>query len=150
MRPRLFTLASAISTLLFVLLGVAWLLAARYDTLNPSGTQFLSLSSRFHVTIDAHAFPARIVFFSDSTFGPYAGAISAGRATPTAPQITRFGDTAGIYYRHFRWPNGKTLWTLSLSLLYPLSLCTILPTLWLLRRSRLRTTARGFEVTNDQ
>ena len=51
----------------------------------------------------------------------------------------RCADLPGIYYRHFTGLNESipTL-TLKMSLCYPIFLCAVLPSLWLLRRLRLR------------
>ena len=84
----------------------------------------------------------RFVAFSDPV-GPYRGSIINGVANPSRHG---FGDTAGIYWRYFRWPTTvgqprTVLWTLSVNCLYFLIPLSILPSLWMcqhLRRARLR------------
>lgn len=54
----------------------------------------------------------------------------------SAVERRAFGDTLGIYYRYFRWTvSGATLWTLSVSLVYPLAMFTVLPLVWAWRRA---------------
>lgn len=38
-----------------------------------------------------------------------------------------WGYTWGIYFRHFRWPSGDTLWTLAVVLWYFIGLTAIAP-----------------------
>ena len=81
-------------------------------------------------------------FFSDKEYGPYHGSIIA----VTSPEwpIKRifskqraFGDFCGIYYRYFRWADsGNVLWTLSVSLFYPMIVFAVLPTIWGWKRWR--------------
>jgi len=104
--------------------------------------------------------------FNDSQYGPYSGsiiALSDDKHPPKAVwdwrvsenygvgkeyifdgkgaiQVTGTGaDFPGIYYRHFQWPNtSQPLWTLMVSLWYPLFIFSILPSVWILRRCHLR------------
>lgn len=74
----------------------------------------------------------RLVLFSDGEYGLYSGSIIALVADggKTAPRLkeSSFGDVAGVYYRHFEWTDsGETLWTLEISLWYPILLFAILP-----------------------
>jgi hypothetical protein len=47
-----------------------------------------------------------------------------------------FGDFLGIYYRHFRWVGEATLWTLRVSLWYPVVLSGVLPAYWVFHHWR--------------
>jgi hypothetical protein len=48
-------------------------------------------------------------------------------------------DVPGLYYRYFDWWNQKdSLWTLALSLWYPIALSTVLPSFWLIQHLRRR------------
>jgi hypothetical protein len=99
--------------------------------------------------------------FNDSQYGPYTGSIIAlsddkyppkyvwlwriGENYEIAKQIVFDGNGAiqvtetgadfpGIYYRHFQWPNSpQPLWTLMVSLWYPLLVFSVLPSVWILR-----------------
>jgi hypothetical protein len=80
--------------------------------------------------------------FNDSSYGPYGGsiiAVSGAGRSPNDPKVSGVGDVAGIYYRMIRWQDGKSLWTLSLSLAYPLLLAALLPFVWIVRRARRRS-----------
>jgi hypothetical protein len=47
----------------------------------------------------------------------------------------RFCDGPGMYYRYFDWWNEKdSLWTVAVSLWYPIALSTVLPGFWLINR----------------
>lgn len=108
--------------------------------------------------------------FNDSKYGPYNGsiiAISDDKHPPKAVWDWRVGenygagkkyifdgkgaiqvtttdaDFPGIYYRHFQWPNTpQPLWTLMVSLWYPLFFFSVLPSVWILRRWHLQTGPR--------
>ncbi len=76
----------------------------------------------------------RIHFYSHR-IGPYRG--SSLSEADGLPDARGFGDTCGIYYRYFRWArSGNVLWTLSVSLTYPLILFSVLPAVWLWLRRR--------------
>jgi hypothetical protein len=137
---RLFNITAAVSTIAFCVIVIAWIAAGRVDPRK----QFISLSTTCHVTIDARGADARLEVFNDASYGPYSGSIIAIAGDPNRPKVSGVGDVAGIYYRMIRWPNGASLWTLSLSLAYPLVVATVLPALWVIRRSRHR--GRGFPV----
>ena len=132
MATRLFNLAAAVSTIVFCLLLAAWFAA---DAVDPR-KQFISLSSGCHLSIDARGADPRVHVFNDSSYGPYAGSIVGIVGDPNRPKVSGFGDLAGVYYRMIRWSSGRSLWTLSLSLIYPLLLAAVVPVVWLLRRSR--------------
>jgi hypothetical protein len=131
---RLFNVAVLGSAAIFCLIVGAWLMAGNLDPRR----QFVSLSQGCHFSMKACGMDSRLVIFNDATFGPYAGSIIAIAGTPNGPSVSGFGDTAGVYYRLIRWPNGHSFRTLTLSLFYPLIVTAILPTIWIVRRSRPR------------
>ena len=102
----------------------------------------LSFSSNFHVAVE----DGRVSFFNVKDYGPYHGSIIAitSREWPIERIFSKqqaFGDICGIYYRYFRWADsGAVLWTLSISLFYPMIVFTVLPTmaLWSWRRRMTR------------
>lgn len=101
----------------------------------------ISFSRGFHVSVwrgPAGDTLGRLVVFNNAEYGPYSGSTiqivdEKGNASPRLDRKIEWGDTCGFYYRYFRWPDGKTLWTLMLSLWYPLLAFCILPAFWLLR-----------------
>jgi hypothetical protein len=112
---------------------VACFLAGSVDPVK----QFLSLRRDFQVSIDQRPYGPALEVFNDASYGPYCGSIIS-LSGPGQPSEVKSGGFAfpGVYYRHFRWPNGTTLWTLSLSLVYLVVLSAVLPFAWLIRRSR--------------
>jgi len=91
----------------------------------------------------------RLELFNDAKFGPYHGQIldvAVPEGYPPRPGVkwVGFGETAGIYFRWIRWPNGRLVWTLALSLMYPLLASAVIPFIWLARRYR--RTPRGFPI----
>lgn len=106
----------------------------------------VSFGDDFHIAVRTVACDVRLTFFNDAEYGPYVGSIidlSGGRTTGPPEALKHyFGDTAGIYYRDFQWPDdsvlwpNRRLWTLALSLWYPAILFAILPVWWWVRRGR--------------
>jgi len=126
----------------------------------------VSLTDRFYVSVWS-GFGGdtlgRLVIFSDAHYGPYRGSIIGiggenthevrwgwqaghydfGKITFTNPSGTvdrlRLCDLPGVYFRHFDiHDQAHTLWTLMISLWYPLIAFTILPAIWIFRRWRSR------------
>ena len=131
------------SAIAFCLLVVAWFAAGAVDPRE----QRLSLSDGCHLSISDRRGGPRVHVFNDARYGPYSGSIVGivrGPGDPNGPQISGVGDVAGVYYRMIRWSSGASLWTVSLSLIYPLLLAAALPLAWLVRRSR--GSRRGFPV----
>lgn len=64
----------------------------------------LSLSRNFHIGVWNTGLDSRLVFFNDAEYGPYRGSI-VGLAGSEYPHTSAFGDTFGVYYRHFTWPD---------------------------------------------
>lgn len=149
---RLFNIAALLSAIAFCLTLVAWNAAGNIDPRTP----FLSLSDHCHLGLRTRgSLDARLQVFNDASYGPYSGSIigvSAGGRGPTSapvwPKVWGIGDDAGVYYRMIRWQDGTSLWTLSLSLAYPLIAAALLPAVWIVRRSRRKV--RGFNVGGDQ
>jgi hypothetical protein len=101
----------------------------------------VSLSGNFHVAVEN----GRASFFNMKDYGPYHGSVislSSGEETAYSAFAERrgFGDTLGIYYRYFRWADsGIILWTLSVTLLYPMIVFSLLPLTWAWKRWRAKT-----------
>ncbi len=73
----------------------------------------------------------RLVFFNDAEYGPYSGSIIGlvdedGNIYPPLEREQAFGDSWGIYYRYFQ-RSGSTLWTLTVTLWYPIAVFAIMP-----------------------
>ncbi len=140
MAKSIFNIAAILSTVAFCLIVATWLIAGSF---NPR-KQFVSISRGCYISIDARGNDVRLEVFNDSTYGPYAGSIVGIAGDPNGPRISGIGDTAGLYYRFIRWPNGTSLWTLALSLFYPAVVTLLLPLIWIVRHSPRRR--RGFPV----
>lgn len=137
MRKRVFNLACLVSAVLAV---VILLLAAATSFVNPWDHR-VSIGRHFHISVwDGFQGDAigRIVFFNDAEGGPYRGSLIALEGE-SLEQLERVSfDWYGIYYRYFHWRAGDTLWTLMISLWYPLLLCLVLPSIWFSYRVRSR------------
>lgn len=141
MARRCFNLAALCSANVLGVLAIAYLLAGGGDPWQHS----LRVSPWCRLSLFARGHDSRLVVFDDSSSnGPYYGGIiylfsgttDPGAADPNRPKVTAFGDTAGIYYRLIRWADGTVAWTLSLNLLYPMAIASLLPLIWLFRYSR--------------
>ncbi len=142
MANRLFNVAAVLSATATALLVAAWVAGGFTD----SSHQFLSIGSAFHVSVERKDADGRAFFFNDASHGPYRGSIISVSAPGTLNGPKRSGfDFAGVYYRRFLWPDGSVLWTLAISLMYPLFASAILPSAWVVRRSR--RTRRRFDVS---
>lgn len=102
----------------------------------------LSLTDEFHVGVGNYSpsFHPRFVVFNNTDYGPYRGSLiglsdGQGGIVGGPLQMRYFGDTAGIYYRWFLWPDGVILWTLMISLWYPIAFFTAALVLCRIRRS---------------
>lgn len=100
--------------------------------LNPK-SQYLSLGKSLHVSAESRGLDSRVVIFNDSEFGPYHGS-TLGIEEDTFPQKKGFGDTWGVYYRQFEWPD-STLWTLTVSVWYPIVIFAIIAATFFARRN---------------
>jgi hypothetical protein len=126
---RLLTIATWVSA--FALSVAIFLFGASW-WLNPLDHR-LSFGEHLHFGICRMGYhDPRLVVFNDPQYGPYSGSIIAivgddGNVKPPLKE-SAFGDVAGVYYRHFAWvDSGNTLWTLMVSLWYPIGLFAILP-----------------------
>lgn len=97
---------------------------------------YVSLSQNFHLGILNDGLDSKIVCFNDAKAGPYRGSI-VGFAGDEFPETIAFGSSFGIYYRHFEWPD-STLWTLMVSLWYPISVAALLPASYVILKRRYR------------
>ena len=102
----------------------------------------LSLTDELHVGVGMYGgLNPRLVIFNNDEYGPYRGSIiaftdSQGNTIGGPIDERYFGDTAGIYYRWFLWPKGP-LWTLMISLWYPATFFSVLPSIsWIRRQGR--------------
>lgn len=132
MTNRPIRIATLASVLMFGLVIAGWREAGRVDPRR----EFLSLSSKLHITLTTFGpADARLTFFNDTNYGPYQGSIIhvGFPSDPNEPSVTSIGDTAGVYYRKIWWPDGLMVWTLSLSLFYPLAASTVLPMVFAVR-----------------
>ena len=115
------------------MLGVTVLLFIAGYVLNPSD-HHISLGDSFHVGVSSRGLDSRIVVFNDADYGAYEGSVidlvdRDGRGDPTLKRKIGWGDSWGVYYRYFQWSDG-TLWTLMISLWYPIALLAIMPAVW--------------------
>ncbi len=94
---------------------------------------YVSLGTDVHLSV----VDGRLAFFNNADYGPYNGSIiSVSSKDYHEPsefiEKVGFGDAWGIYYRYFRTAKG-TLWTLTVSLVYPILLFAALPVTRLVR-----------------
>ena len=98
---------------------------------------YVALSPNFHLGILNDGLDSKIVCFNDAKSGPYRGSI-IGFTGDEYPHTIAFGSSFGIYYRHFEWPD-STLWTLMVSLWYPITVAALLPAGSVVLKRRNRT-----------
>lgn len=102
----------------------------------------LSLTPALHFAVSnarGSAGLGRVEIFNDAEYGPYRGSIiglvgADGKIDPPLDCEIAWGDAWGMYYRYFRWRDGRILWTLSVSRWYPLLAAAALPFARLVRR----------------
>ena len=139
-----FKIATMFSTVMLALAVLLFLLGYIVNPLK----YHLSFREDSHVGVSSDGFDSRLVFFNDAEYGPYRGSIiglvdADGNAYPPMEREESFGDSWGVYYRHFQWPD-STLWTLMVTLWYPVALFAIMPitnVLYYAIRRRSRTLA---------
>jgi hypothetical protein len=128
------------STILLLLFLATCLFAGNVDPIK----RHLSLSHGCHLSIDTSLFGPSFEIFNDADYGPYRGSIIEVTGPRHSLQVKATGFIfPGIYYRLFRWPNGTSLWTVSLSLVYPLLFSAILPVVAFARYVRRRREIGG-------
>ena len=142
MPSRRFNFATGCSFAFLIFVALVWLLTAATKPVE----KIFSLNDSCHLCLRTNGLDARVVLFSDKVSGPYTGSVVAFTGNETSPRVSGFGDAAGIYYRRITLPTGKSFWTVSLSLIYPLGLAAVLPLMWFIRRWR-RQKPAGFLVT---
>ncbi len=100
---------------------------------------WISLNPQCHISVCGfgNSSVSRLNMFNNPTYGPYRGSVielSKGPDDePTVKLKAAFGDSYGIYYRYFEWPDKSVLYTLSVTLWYPLIGFAIAPFYWLVR-----------------
>ena len=140
MTRRLIKFVTVLSTVLLVLTVLLFLAGF---VINP-WEHYLSIGDDFHVSFSARGLVSRIIFFNDAEYGPYRGSIiqlvdDRGNAFPKLKREEAFGDSWGIYYRYFEWSrSGSRLWTLMVTLWYPIIIFATLPSIRVLKRVALR------------
>lgn len=154
---RKFNVASLVSLVLAIFILVLWLLTFAVTPWDHR----ISFTRNFHVSVWS-GFSGdtlgRLVVFNNAQYGPYRGSIMSigGKNTHETRwgwhmrdydfgQITfttqkgevdkvRVCDLPGIYFRDFQiHSENRPLWTLMVSLWYPLFLFSILPAVWIFR-----------------
>jgi len=128
MTRRWFNIASLVSGVFVAFTIVLWLATFVVSPWH----HYVSFTRNFHVSVWSGVTGdtlGRLVIFNSADYGPYIGS-----SIVRPERDVEFGDTFGIYYRYFHWPSYGTLWTLMLSLWYPLILFSILPGVWIFRR----------------
>jgi hypothetical protein len=129
MTRRIFNTLSLISALLLICTFFLWIWSFWTDPRKDC----LSFGRDFHVAVEY----GRASFFNNKEYGPYHGSVitlssSTWPAERTFSEQGWFGDAYGVYYRYFRWAgSGAVLWTLGVSLLYPMIALAVLPVAWL-------------------
>lgn len=118
MAAKVIRLASVASC---ILCGVSLVLFALSFVFNPWDHR-ISFSEDFHLGL----WRGCVVLFNDSKYGPYRGSIigladTDGDVFPPLEREIKWGDSLGVYFRYFRWTDA-TLWTLMVSLLWPLAI----------------------------
>lgn len=147
MARRAFKIVTVVST---VLLAITVLLFLAGFVISPSD-HYVSFNDDFHVGIWGGGLDSRIVFFNDAEYGPYHGSIiglvhADGDVHPPLVREEAFGNSWGIYYRYFQWSDA-TLWTLAVTLWYPIAIFAITPLLYALVRRCFLNSRRASHTT---
>jgi hypothetical protein len=128
MLRRAFNLASVVSA---VLLGITLVLsAASFVFYTPD--YHLSLSDGFHVGLCTFGdeWVGRVAFYNNAEYGPYRGSLLFLEEPPPMPRRVDFRCRYRICYCDYLWEDGVALWTLIISLWYPIVLFGTLPLIW--------------------
>ena len=148
MTRRMLKFATNLSTALAV--GMANLCLATIFT-SPS-EHCLSLTPSIHISVrrgSRDASPGRVVVFNDAEYGPYRGSIIEivdpdRKVNPPPGWKDAWADKLGVYYRCFCRRDGQTLWTLAVSLWYPLVVFAAPPAVWFVQRRKERSETSSF------
>jgi hypothetical protein len=101
---------------------------------------YLSLGDEFHLGVWGRGINTYFVVFSDAEYGPYRGSIISLNGDPPFDRVVKIGPSWGIYFRYFQDADGA-LWTLMVSLWYPIAISAVLPVVHMLSlRNRRRST----------
>ena len=119
MTRRLFNALSAVSLALFVALCAATVVGSR----ERSGPYLLSNTG------------PRLQVQDDKLFVFNRGLRYTGSIMGSVPRAVGF-DFAGVYFRHFRLPDGTPWWTVSVPVAHLFVLSAVLPVLWMIGRNR--------------
>ena len=89
----------------------------------------VSVGDSFHIGVWNQGLDSRIIFFNNAKYGPYRGSLidvidENGKRHSPPLEERAIGDSWGVYYRYFRWAD-VALWTLMVTLWYPLSLSSL-------------------------
>jgi hypothetical protein len=125
-----FSFSPAVSAALFVGVCALWVCDV------PPGRGALRLSGA--VRVGVFGSPASAYNQPLPYTGSVIGVTPAGQ-TPSDPVASAL-DFAGVYYRHFRWRSGRTVWTLTVPTAYLAGAALVLPFAWLRCRMRERVT----------
>ena len=118
-----------------------WTFATRVDC----RSQQISLGPGLYVSAQRSGFDGQLLLFDDLKNGPHRG-INAYHAVDDSrplPGIAVWSSSGGLIpgMAHPGW------WTVYVSLLYPIGLFALPPTVWLLRRRK--RAGRGFPIGDD-
>ncbi len=132
---KIITWTSAVLLILVLCLVTA---GARLHPLS----DYVSLSPDVHLSV-SHG---RFIVFNNAKYGPYDGSVDTpGYESARYIEKTAFGERCGLYYRYCRtayW----SLWTVKVSLLYPILIFAVLPLVWFVRAvAALRRAKAGAE-----
>jgi hypothetical protein len=114
-----------------------WMVASRIWR-----SQQIALGPGFHATVQRSGFDGQLLLFNDPKNGPHYGinALHSVDVSRPLPGIAVWSSSGGLT-AHPGW------WTAYVSLLYPIGLFAIAPTVWLLRKRK--PSGRGFPVCGD-
>ena len=128
MLRRAFNFACLVSA---ALLGFTLVLSAASSDFD-TPDYHLSLSDGFHIGLLRFGRDSlgRIAFYNNAEYGPYRGSLLFLEEPPPMPRRVDFRCRYGICYCDYLWEDGVALWTLMVSLWYPVLLFGVLPLIW--------------------
>ena len=128
--PRLLQVTTAVSGIFCIAFVGVWLVSFFLDV----SKHGMVVNQNFHIGF----FNGAVSFYSHDV--PYRGSIIQIDGYPPILALKHF-TFVGIYYRYFRFPS-ETVWTLIISLAYPVIFFSVLPALWMRRRMAKRSHQR--------